>query len=527
MSKVLVSDPIDQAGIDILSQVAQVDVKTTLSPEELVSIIPDYDAIMIRSGTRVTKEIIEAGKQLKIIGRAGVGVDNVDVPVATRQGIVVVNSPEGNTIAAAEHALAMMLSLSRHIPEANQSVKNGQWDRKRFLGAEVYKKTIGIVGLGKIGSHVATVARSMGMKLLAYDPFISLERADQLGCRLVDMELLLRESDYITLHIPKTPETTHLINAEALATMKPTARIINCSRGGVIDEVALSEALKTGKIAGAALDVFESEPLGESPLRELNKEVILTPHLGASTAEAQVNVAIDVAEQIRDVLLGLPARSAVNIPGLSSNVLEQLKPYMRLAETLGNLVSQLAGGRIEQLNVRLQGELATNNSQPLVVASLKGLLSQALRERVNYVNASIEAKERGIRVIETRDASVQDYSGGSLLLSAKGSLGEHSVTGALLSDGEIHITSIDEFPINVPPSHHMLFTLHRDMPGIIGKIGSLLGSFNVNIASMQVGRKIVRGDAVMVLSIDDPLPEGILTEITKVPGIRDAYTVTL
>ncbi|EDX75326.1 D-3-phosphoglycerate dehydrogenase [Coleofasciculus chthonoplastes PCC 7420] len=527
MSKVLVSDPIDQAGIDILSQVAQVDVKTNLSPEELVSIIPEYDAMMIRSGTRVTKEIIEVGKQLKIIGRAGVGVDNVDVPAATRQGIVVVNSPEGNTIAAAEHALAMMLSLSRHIPEANQSVKNSQWDRKRFIGAEVYKKTIGIVGLGKIGSHVATVVRSMGMKLLAYDPFISLERADQLGCRLVDMDLLLRESDYVTLHIPKTPETTHLINAEALATMKPTARIINCSRGGVIDEAALSEALKTGKIAGAALDVFESEPLGESPLRELGKEVILTPHLGASTAEAQVNVAIDVAEQIRDVLLGLPARSAVNIPGLSSNVLEQLKPYMRLAETLGNLVSQLAGGRIEQLNVRLQGELATNNSQPLVVASLKGLLSQALRERVNYVNASIEAKERGIRVIETRDASVQDYSGGSLLLSAKGSLGEHSVTGALLSDGEIHITSIDEFPINVPPSHHMLFTLHRDMPGIIGKIGSLLGSFNVNIASMQVGRKIVRGDAVMVLSIDDPLPEGILTEITKVPGIRDAYTVTL
>ncbi|MFP5269523.1 phosphoglycerate dehydrogenase [Coleofasciculus sp.] len=527
MSKVLVSDPIDQAGIDILSQVAQVDVKTTLSPEELVSIIADYDAMMIRSGTRVTQEIIEAGKQLKIIGRAGVGVDNVDVPAATRQGIVVVNSPEGNTIAAAEHALAMMLSLSRHIPEANQSVKNSQWDRKRFIGAEVYKKTLGIMGLGKIGSHVATVARSMGMKLLAYDPFISLERADQLGCRLVDMDLLLRESDYVTLHIPKTPETTHLINAEALAKMKPTARIINCSRGGVIDEAALSEALKTGKIAGAALDVFESEPLGESPLRELGKEVILTPHLGASTAEAQVNVAIDVAEQIRDVLLGLPARSAVNIPGLSPNVLEQLKPYMRLAETLGNLVSQLAGGRIELLNVRLQGELATNNSQPLVVASLKGLLSQALRERVNYVNASIEAKERGIRVIETRDASVQDYSGGSLMLSAKGSLGEHSVTGALLSDGEIHITSIDEFPINVPPSHHMLFTLHRDMPGIIGKIGSLLGSFNVNIASMQVGRKIVRGDAVMVLSIDDPLPEGILTEITKVPGIRDAYTVTL
>jgi D-3-phosphoglycerate dehydrogenase len=328
--------------------------------------------------------------------------------------------------------------------------------------------------------------------------------------------------------MPKTPETTHLINAEALAKMKPTARIINCARGGIIDEQALYEALKAGKIAGAALDVFESEPLvNESPLRSLGKEMLLTPHLGASTTEAQVNVAIDVAEQIRDVLLGLPARSAVNIPGLSPNVLQELKPYMQLAETLGNLVSQLAGGRIELLNVRMQGELATNNSQPLVIASLKGLLSQALRERVNYVNANIEAKERGIRVIETRDASIQDYSGGSLQLSAIGSLGEHSVTGALLGDGEIRITSIDEFPINVPPNRYMLFTLHRDMPGIIGKIGSLLGSFNVNIASMQVGRKIVRGDAVMVLSIDDPLPEGILSEITKVPGIREAYTVTL
>jgi D-3-phosphoglycerate dehydrogenase len=469
MSKVLVSDTIDQAGIDILSQVAQVDIKTNLSPEELVGIISDYDALMIRSGTRVTKEIIEAGKQLKIIGRAGVGVDNVDVPAATRQGIVVVNSPEGNTIAAAEHALAMMLSLSRHIPDANQSVKNNQWDRKSFMGAEVYKKTLGVVGLGKIGSHVATVARAMGMKLLAYDPFISIERADQLGCRLVDMDILLQEADYITLHMPKTPETKHLINAEALAKMKPTARLINCARGGIVDEEALFEALKAGKIAGAALDVFESEPLGESQLRSLGKELILTPHLGASTAEAQVNVAIDVAEQIRDVLLGLPARSAVNIPGLSPNIIETLKPYMQLAETLGNLVGQLAGGRIDMLNVRLQGELATNNSQPLVVASLKGLLSQALRERVNYVNASIEAKERGIRVIETRDASIQDYSGGSLQLSAIGALGEHSVTGALLGDGEIHITSIDEFPINVPPSHHMLFTLHRDMPGIIGK----------------------------------------------------------
>lgn len=526
MPKVLVSDPIDQVGIDILSQVAQVDVKTNLPLEELIKVIPEYDALMIRSGTQVTQAVIDAGTQLKIIGRAGVGVDNVDVPAATRRGILVVNSPEGNTIAAAEHAVAMMLALSRHIPEANQSLKSGKWDRKSFTGVEVYKKTLGVVGLGKIGSHVATIARAMGMRLLAYDPFLSNERAEQLGCQLVELDFLLRESDYITLHIPKTPETFHLINAESLSRMKPTARIINCARGGIIDEAALADALKQGTIGGAALDVFESEPLGESSLRDLGKEAVLTPHLGASTEEAQVNVAIDVAEQIRDVLLGLPARSAVNIPGLRPDVLEKMRPYLQLAETLGNLASQLAGGRVESLTIRLQGELASSESQPIVVAALKGLLSHALQERVNYVNASIEAKERGIRIVETRDANVKDYAG-SLHLIVKGSHGEHSVTGALLGGEEIRVTNINEFPINVPPSRYMLFTLHRDMPGIIGKIGSLLGSFNVNIASMQVGRRIVRGDAVMVLSLDDPLPEGILAEITKVPGIRDAYTVTL
>ncbi|BAW96174.1 D-3-phosphoglycerate dehydrogenase [[Synechococcus] sp. NIES-970] len=525
MAKVLVSDSIDQAGIDILSQVAQVDIKVGLPLEELISIIPEYDALMIRSGTKVTREVIEAGKNLKIIGRAGVGVDNVDIPAATRQGIIVVNSPEGNTIAAAEHALAMMLSLSRHIPDANQSVQGKEWNRKKFVGSEVYKKTLGVVGLGKIGAHVASVGKALGMKLLAYDPFISEERAGQLGCRLVDLDYLFREADYITLHVPKTPETTHLIGEASIAKMKPTTRIINCARGGVVDEVAVAKAIREGRLGGAALDVFEEEPLGESELRDLDN-VVLTPHLGASTAEAQVNVAIDVAEQIRDVILGLPARSAVNIPGLNANVMEKLRPYLQLAETLGNMVGQLAGGRIEKLSVTLQGDLAEKETKPLVVAAIKGLLSPALRERVNYVNAEIEAKERGIRIIETRDESERDYTA-SMHLEATGSDGTYSVNGALLSDGDIRITSINDFPINVPPTGYMLFTLHRDVPGIIGKIGSLLGSFNVNIASMQVGRKIVRGDAVMVLSLDDPLPEGVLPEIMKITGIRDAYTVKL
>jgi D-3-phosphoglycerate dehydrogenase / 2-oxoglutarate reductase len=527
MPKILVSDPIDQVGIDILSQVATVDIKTTLSPEEITQVIPEYDAIMIRSGTKLTKEIIEAGKNLKIIGRAGVGVDNVDVPTATRQGIVVVNSPEGNTIAAAEHTLAMMLALSRFIPDANVSLKSGKWDRKSFTGVEVYKKTLGVIGLGKIGSHVATVARAMDMKLLAYDPFLTAERAEKLGVNLVELEILLRESDYITLHLPKTKETYHLIDAAKIAIMKPGVRIVNCARGGIIDEAALAEALQSGRIAGAALDVFENEPLeADSPLRQIGSQLILTPHLGASTEEAQANVAIDVAEQIRDVLLGLPARAAVNIPGLGPDVWQKLKPYLQLAEMLGNLVGQLAGGRVDTLDVRLQGEIASSESQPIVVAALKGLLSPALRERVNFVNASLEAKERGIRVTETRDATVEDYTG-SLHLSANGTQGEQSVTGALLGKSELRITNINGFPINVAPTNYMLLTLHRDMPGIIGGIGSMLGNYNVNIASMQVGRKIVRGEAVMVLNIDDPLPAGLLDEIMHIQGVKDAFVVNL
>ncbi|MFS8796654.1 phosphoglycerate dehydrogenase [Synechococcus sp. R70.1] len=527
MPRVIVTDPIDQAGIDILSQVAQVDVRTNLTLEELIAVIPNYDAIMVRSGTRVTREVIEAGKNLKIIGRAGVGVDNIDVAAATKAGILVVNSPEGNTIAAAEHTIALMMALSRHIADANASLKAGQWKREEFVGVEVYKKTLGIVGLGRIGSHVAQIAKAMGMRLLAYDPYISVERAEQLGVRLVDFTTLVQESDYITLHVPKTPETTNLFNAETFRLMKPTARLINCARGGLVDERALYEALKSGQIAGAALDVFAEEPLSkDSPLLSLGKELLLTPHLGASTEEAQVNVAIDVAEQIRDVLLGLPARSAVNIPGLQAEVLQSLKPYLELAETLGNLVGQLAGDRVSQLEIRLQGSLAEKDSRPIVIAALKGLLTLALRERVNYVNASIEAKERGIRVVETRDPSVKDYSG-SLTLIAHGPNGVRSVSGALIGEREVRITQIDEFPVNVPPSANMLMTLHRDMPGIIGRIGTLLGAYNVNIASMQVGRKIIRGDAVMVLSLDDPLPDGILEEVLKQPGIRDAFVVNL
>tara|TARA_Y100001968_G_C19437728_1_gene760736 strand:- start:1339 stop:2925 length:1587 start_codon:yes stop_codon:yes gene_type:complete len=528
MPKVLVSDPIDQSGINILSQVAQVDKRLGLSPEELKAIIGEYDALMIRSGTQVTSDVIEAAENLKIIGRAGVGVDNVDILSATKKGVLVVNSPGGNTIAAAEHALTLLLSLSRHVPQAHASTSSGGWDRKKYVGNELYKKILGVVGLGKIGSHVAKVANAMGMEVIAYDPFISAERAQQMQVSLKSIEDLFKNADYISLHLPRTKETENLVNKSLLASMKPTSRIVNCARGGIIDENALAEAVNKGVIGGAALDVYANEPLqADSPLRSINENIILTPHLGASTEEAQENVAIDVAEQIRDVLLGLPARSAVNIPGLSADLMDKLKPNLQLAETLGLLLSQLCDMRVQELEVRLQGEFTSHPPQPLVIASLKGLLTSALGDRINYVNASLEAKGRGINVLEVKDEANRDFSGGSLHLTAKGESVEHSLTGVVFADGDLRIISIDDFPVNVSPSKHMLFTRHRDMPGIIGKLGSLLGEYNVNIASMQVGRRIVRGDAVMVLSIDDPIPQDLLKSIHSIEGIQNSYPITL
>ena len=350
MTKVLITDPIDQTGIDILSQVSQVDQRIGISNSELASIIHDYDALMIRSGTQVTGDIINSSKKLRIIGRAGVGVDNVDVKAATQKGVLVVNSPGGNTIAAAEHTIAMMLALSRNIPVANSSTFLGKWERKKFVGNELFKKKLGVVGLGKIGTHVAKVANALGMDVYGYDPFVSSERAQQLQVKLSELKKLFAESDYVTLHLPRTSETENLVDMKVLKSMKNNAKLINCARGGIIDEEALAEALNNSLIGGAAIDVFSEEPLSSnSPLLKVEKNLILTPHLGASTKEAQENVAVDVAEQIRDVLLGLSARTAVNIPGLSPDIMDSLKPHLQLAETMGLLISQLSGGQIQKL----------------------------------------------------------------------------------------------------------------------------------------------------------------------------------
>lgn len=525
--KVLALDRVDPAGLEVLKGIAQVDARDAVDPAELLEIIGDYDALMVRSATKVTSELIARGDRLKIIGRAGVGVDNIDVPAATAKGIVVVNSPEGNTAAAAEHAVAMMLSLVRRIPAADASMKEGVWKRERFVGVEVYSKVLGVLGLGKIGARVAKAGLALGMKVLGYDPFITPERAAELGVELAPLDEILTTTDIITIHVPKTPETNKLFNRESLAKCKPGVRIINCARGGIIDEAALAEAIQSGHVAGAALDVFEQEPIrADSPLRELGDKVVLTPHLGASTEEAQIKVAVDVAEQIAAVLRGEPARSAVNIPTMKPEIVEPVRPFMPLAEKLGLFVAQLMQGPVRRVEVLYHGDLAGKNVEPLTVAALKGILSTAVPEGVNYVNAPLVAKERGIEVRESKSSESKDYSD-LITVSLVGDSGWHTVAGTVMAETDPRIVRIDEHSFNLSPSGDILIAPHHDTPGVIGSVGMLLGEHNINISGFQLGRKYKRGPAVMVLNVDEVIPEDLLGRIESIEGFHDVRFVRL
>jgi D-3-phosphoglycerate dehydrogenase len=523
--RVLVSDPIEESGFSALHDVAKVDVKTDLTPQQLLEVIGEYDALMVRSQTKVTAEVINAGKKLKIIGRAGVGVDNIDVPAATRRGIVVVNSPAGNTIAAAEHTLALMLALARHVAPADASVKRGEWKRTAYVGAELFGKTLGVLGLGKIGSHVAKVSQAMGMKIVAYDPFVTPERAEELGVTLATVEELVSQADFITVHVPKTPETSHLLDAKMLAKARPGVRLVNCARGGIIDEDALVDAIKSGQVAGAALDVFEQEPLAKDALRELGNKVVLTPHLGASTEEAQLNVAIDVAEQIAEVLRGGEARSAVNLPAVRPELLASLRPMFGLAEKLGVVAAQLADGPIEAVEVAYLGGLAEQEVKPLTTAVMKGILTPALGvDGVNFVNATYLAKERGIHVSELKTQEETEYVD-LIRVKVRTADRERQVAGTLMGNGILSIVQVDEYAFNLFIKGAMLFAPHQDVPGTIGKVGTLLGENNINIFGMQLGRSAVRGPALMVLNLDDEVPETVLDHIRSLPGFFDVKLV--
>ena len=521
--KVLVADPISEEGIDILRKDYQVDIKTGLKAPEIIAIIGDYDALMVRSQTQVTADIIEAGKKLQVIARAGVGIDNVDVEAATRSGVVVVNAPTGNTVSAAEHAFALMLALARNIPQANTSLKSCQWKRNDFMGTELRGKTLGIMGLGNVGSELARRAQAFEMKLLGIDPLVSTEHAKKIGVTLVEMDRLLKESDFISLHIPLTPQTRGIIGVKEIAMLKPGVRIINCARGGLIDEKELVKAIHEKRVAGAAIDVFEKEPCTESILFG-EPNIIVTPHLGASTSEAQVLAARDVAEQIADIFRGLPARAAINAPYIASETREALTPYLKLASTLCKIVYRLGEGQSKNITIKYEGEIANYDTNIIKAAVVGGLLEGVSEERVNIVNCNLIAAKRGLTIKEQKEAACANYA--SLLSVEITTTSGSSVVAGTVMHNESHIVRINDYWLDIVPvpGSYFLFSDHRDRPGFIGAIGKITGDANVNISSMHLGRLKPRGKALLVLSLDEPLPEKQQQKILAEP---DVYSVKL
>jgi D-3-phosphoglycerate dehydrogenase len=528
MIKILVSDPLSEEGLKILKDVRefQVDVKTDLKPEALKEAVKDYDALIVRSATKVNKDVISAAQKLKVIGRAGVGLDNVDLEAATQKGIIVMNTPAGNTISTAEHTLSMVLALSRNIPQADVSTKKGEWKRSKFMGVELYNKTLGIIGLGKIGTEVAKRALSFGMNILAYDPFLSREIAESLGVEAAELKELLERSDYITVHTPLTEETKHMLSDKEFAMMKNGVRIINCARGGIIDEQALVNAIKGGKVAGAAIDVFEKEPL--APDNEILKvdNIITTPHLGASTEEAQVNVAIEVAQIVRDALLGKGIRNAANYPCLEAEVCKFLEPYINLAEKLGMFSSQLVEGRFQELDISYSGEIVQYDLTPLTMSLVKGILSPILKETVNFINALALAKARGIKISEAKSSKEVEFVN-LIQLEIKTDKETKVISGTLSANKQPRIVKVDGYYVEVSPVGEMIFIQNWDRPGIIGNLGTLLGKNNINIAAMTFGREKLGGKAISVLNVDTPVSTEILDKIKKTENILSAKVVRL
>ena len=523
MPRVLITDRIAAEGVRILEQATEVDFRTGLNEDELVELIPDYDALVVRSQTKVTQPIIEHAERLRVIGRAGVGGDNIDTDAATAKGIVVVNSPGRNSIAVAEHTMALLLSLARNLPAAHASVLRGEWRRKDYVGIQVRGKTLGLVGVGRVGSEVARRAAAFDMRLIGYDPFLSQARAKALGVELCDEDTVLREADFLSLHVPLTLETKHLIDAEALGKMKQGAWLINCARGGIVDEDALADALESGHLAGAALDVFETEPPTNERLLK-SQRVIFTPHLGASTEEAQIDVAVDVAEQIADMLHGRPPRTPVNIPIVPAEVLERLRPYLELAGKLGFLQARLARGRMVSVRLTYRGKLASEETGVLTRCFLAGLMGSLLGRGVNLVNAPFIAENRGIEVVESKRQEAADYAS---LISSKVATqkGTHVIDGTVFRENDPRIVSIDGYRIDVAPRGQILIVYHLDRPGIIGRACLILGGVGINIAGMQVGREDVGGDSVMVLNVDSPVPPEVVAEIEKLELISGVTPV--
>ncbi len=525
MPRILVADPIAEEGLARLRAECEVDVVPGLTVPQLKARIGEYDALIVRSQTRVNAEVLGAAARLKVIGRAGTGVDNIDLAAATRRGILVLNAPAGNAVAAAEHTLALMLALARNIPQASASVHQGEWLREQFLGIELRGKTLGILGLGNVGYEVARRARSFDMIVLAVDPLVAPERAEEAGARLVALDVLLADAEFITVHVPLTDVTRGLLDAAAFAKMRPGVRLVNVARGGVVDEQALYEALRSGKVGGAALDVFEHEPPGEHPLLRF-PQVVVTPHLGASTQEAQVQVAHEVADQILAVLRGETPRTALNAPVILPEEMAVLAPYCALGEKLGRFYAQLNRGRIKTVELQFTGEIARYDCSVITVEVIRALIRSFSEDRINAINARAVAAARGIRVVEQLSTTAGEDFSTLVTLRVTTDAGTASVAGMVVM-GQPRIVALNDFRIDMMPAGNFLISRHADRPGIIGAVGTILGRNNINIASMQVGRDRPRGDAVMILAVDEEVPEPLRAELKRIAGMTDLHYVTL
>ncbi len=520
MPKVLISDKMSDRAREIFAaRGVEVDVKPGMSEDELVACIGEYDGLAVRSATKATEKIIAAATNLKVIGRAGIGVDNVDIAAATANGVVVMNTPFGNAITTAEHAIAMMMALAREIPQADASTQAGKWEKSRFMGVELTGKTLGIIGCGNIGSIVADRALGLKMKVVAFDPFLSEERARDIGVEKADLETLLKRADFISLHTPLTDQTRGILDAEALAKTKPGVRIINCARGGLVVEADLKAAMESGHVAGAALDVFEDEPAKENALFGM-ENLVCTPHLGASTEEAQVNVAIQVAEQMADYLLTGAVVNALNMPSVSAEEAPRLMPYMKLAEQLGSFAGQLTESGLKNVTIEYEGHAAELNCKPLTAAVLKGLLSPLL-DSVNMVNAPVMASERGIGVSEVRTDREGDYQT-LIRLTVETEKQSRSVAGTLFGGDRPRIVDVKGVPMEAGLGAHMLYVTNEDKPGLIGRLGTVLGDAGLNIATFQLGRTATGGDAIALVEVDQEVPADVLKAVTALPNVVQA-----
>jgi len=533
MARILIAEPLAEAGVELLRAHHEVDARASTTREELLAAVAGVDALVVRSATRVDAEVLEAGRNLKVVGRAGIGLDNVDLAAATRLGVMVVNAPQSNVISAAEHTVALILAQARNIPQAHVALREGRWERGRFQGAELYGKTLGIIGLGRVGALVAQRLNAFGMRLLAFDPYVSRDRAAQMGVELAGLADVLARADVVTVHLPKTPDTTGLIGETELAAMKRGARLVNTARGGIVDEAALAKAVGDGQLAGAALDVFAEEPTTQSPLFGL-EGVVVTPHLGASTTEAQDKAGIAIAEQLLLALAGQFVPNAVNVD--AGPVPDAVRPFLPLVEKLGRLYTALAGGgpggRASalgggRLHLEYVGALAEQDTRVLTLAALKGMFSPVVHEPVTFVNAPLLAAERGVEVTETRTRQSRDWVN-LVTLSGEGSRGQVGVAGTTVGPRDAErLVAINGIPIDMAPADHMAFLFYEDRPGVIGRVGTILGESGVNIASMQVGRRKQGGEALMALTVDAGIPAGVLERVEAEIGAHDSTFIHL